>query len=149
MKLPEPLFRIINPTVALLLRSPLHFLVSGSLLLITFVGVRTGRSHSTPLRYMRDGEAIYCFTTPATRWWRNLRGGAPVRLTLQGAVRSCQARVIAGEPTRVRQLIEAYLSQFPQDAAYHNVAVGRNRELSAADLDRAAGESIVVEVRPD
>ncbi|MDE0272834.1 MAG: nitroreductase/quinone reductase family protein [Gammaproteobacteria bacterium] len=148
MKIPEPLFKIINPTIGLLLRSPAHFLMSGSLLLITFTGVRTGRSYSTPLRYLRDGETIRCFTSKDTRWWRNLRKGARVWLTLQGVGAPYQASIIVDEPGRVRQLLTDYLRQHPGDAAYHDVAVSKNGDLSDHDLDRAVSQAVVMEARP-
>lgn len=148
MKIPEPLFKIINPTIGLLLRSPAHFLMSGSLLLITFTGVRTGRSYSTPLRYLRDGETIRCFTSKDTRWWRNLRKGARVWLTLQGVGAPYQASIIVDEPRRIRQLLTDYLRQHPGDAAYHDVAVSKDGRLSENDMDRAASQAVVMEARP-
>ena len=148
MKIPEPLFKIINPIIGLLLRSPAHFLMSGSLLLITFTGVRTGRSYSTPLRYLRDGETIRCFTSKDTRWWRNLRKGARVWLTLQGVGAPYEASIIVDEPDRVRQLLTDYLRQHPGDAAYHDVAASKNGDLSEHDLDRAASQAVIMEARP-
>ncbi len=148
MRIPEPLFKIINPTVGLLLRSPAHFLMSSSLLLITFTGVRTGRSYSTPLRYVRDGETIRCFTSKDTRWWRNLREGARVRLVLQGVNAPYQASIVVDEPDRVRQLLTDYLRQHPGDAAYHDIAVSKSGELSEHDLDRAVTQAVVMEARP-
>ena len=148
MRIPEFLFKIINPMMGLLLRSPVHFLMSGSLLLITFTGARTGRSYSTPLRYVRDGETIRCFTSKDTRWWRNLRGGARVWLTLQGVGEPYQASIIVDEPDRVRQLLTDYLRQHPGDAAYHEIAVSKSGELSEHDLDRAIGQAVIMEARP-
>ena len=151
MKIPEPLFKIINPMLALLLRSPAHFLMSGSLLLITFTGRRSGRSYSTPLRYVRDGETIRCFSSKETRWWRNLsdpKGSARIWLTIQGAGAPYQASVIVDEPERIRKLLADYLRRHPQDAAYHKVAVSREGALAENDLDRAAREAVVMEARP-
>ena len=148
MKVPEPLFKIINPIMGLLLRSPAHFLTGGSLLLITFTGVRSGRTYSTPLRYVREGETIRCFTSKDTRWWRNLREEARVWLTLQGATVPYQASVIVDEPRRIRQLLADYLRQHPGDAAYHNVAMSKEGRFSENDLDRAASQAVVMEARP-
>jgi len=148
VKVPEPLFKIINPLVTLLLRSPAHFLLSDSLLLITFTGVKSGRSRTTPLRYVRDGETIRCFSSKNTRWWRNLRDGAKVELTIGGGSGRYDAAVVLNDPTRVRALLADYLAQYPQDAAYHGVAVSRAGALAQHDLDRAAREAIVMEARP-
>ena len=147
MKIPEPLFKFINPMMALLLRSPLHFLMSGSLLLITFVGRRTGRSYTTPVRYVRDGATVRCFTSRHTRWWRNLVGGAEVTLAIRGAEGRYRADVILDDPQRIEELLKAYLAEYPQDAAYHEVKLNKDRTPNAADLTRAAAVAVVVEAR--
>ena len=145
MKVPEPLFKFINPMMALLLRSPLHFVVSGSLLLITFVGKRSGRSYTTPLRYVRDGATVRCFSSRNTRWWRNLVGGAEVRLRIRGADGRYQASVILDDPSRIEELLKAYLAQYPQDAAYHEVKLNKDGTPNAEDLARAVAAAVVVE----
>ena len=145
MKIPEPLFKLINPMMALLLRSPLHFVVSGSLLLITFIGKRTGRSFTTPLRYVRDGATVRCFSSRNTRWWRNLAGGAEVKLRIRGADGRYQANVILDDPPRIEALLKAYLAQYPQDAAYHEVKLNKDGTPNADALARAAAAAVVVE----
>lgn len=67
-----------------LLKSPLHFLVSGQLVLITFTGRKSGRTYTTPLAYMREGDTVTLFTQKSRTWWKNLQGGAAVTLQLKG-----------------------------------------------------------------
>ncbi len=83
-----------NRLVAVLLRSPLHSLVSRHLALISVTGRRTGAQHTFPVGYQEANEAL---TIPVMwphrkLWWRNLRDGATVRLRLRGADRTGQAR---------------------------------------------------------
>lgn len=148
MKIPEPLFKVINPLMALLLRSPLHFLMSGSLMLITFTGKRTGRSYTTPVRYVRDGETVRCFTSRTTRWWPNLVGGAEVALTIRGGEKRYSSNVIVSDPQRIEKELRAYLALYPQDAAYHGIRLNGDRTLNAEDLARAVDEAVVVEAVP-
>ena len=148
MRLPEPLFVVINPTMRLLLRSPLHVLVSGSLMLITYTGRRSGRRYSTPVRYLRRGDVIRCFTTTESRWWRNLRDGAEVSLRIRGHEARYHARAIHDDAARVRAGLEDYFAQFPQDAAYHAVRLAAGRRPDPADLARAAQHAVMVEARP-
>ena len=84
MRLPEPLFAIINPVVKTLLRSPIHGFWSKSLMLITFSGSRSGRRFTTPVRYVRVGDAVRCFTSAENMWcsWAHparIRRHAPFR----------------------------------------------------------------------
>ena len=87
-----------NQVVRLLLRSPLHRVVSGQLALITVTGRRTGRTHTFPIGYNREGDRVTIPVTWPERklWWRNLRGGAPVRLRLRGENRTGHA-VVSGD----------------------------------------------------
>lgn len=147
MKLPEPLFVVINPTMRLVLSSPLHFLVSRSLLLIRYKGRRTGIWRTTPLRYVQDGDAIRCFTSKGTQWWRNLQDGAEVTLTVRGKRLEYEATAIT-DPNRTRPLLAAYLEQYPQDATYHDVSLTATGTPDPATLDQAASNSVVVEAHP-
>jgi len=94
-----------NPVLELLLRSPLHPVASGRLALITVTGRKTGREHTYPVGYERDGDVVTVAVLWPERkmWWRNLRGdGAPVRLRLKGAERAGHARAQGDERTGVR-----------------------------------------------
>lgn len=75
---------VVNAVVKLLLRSPLQRVLGRRLLLITFTGRRSGRSYTTPTRYIRDGADIVVFSERSRRWWRNLEGGAPVQVRVAG-----------------------------------------------------------------
>ena len=148
MRIPEPLFVIINRAMRLLLRSPLHPLVSRSLMLISFKGRVTGRTYTTPVRYVRDGEKIRCYTSRDARWWPNLKHEPTVVLRIRGRDVRCSASVIDDDPATVRTLLASYLVEFPGDAVYHDVGLGKDRSPLPEHLDRAASHSIIVEATP-
>ena len=148
MKLPEPLFVIINPMMGALLRSPLHRLMSSSLMLITYTGRKSGRRYTTPVRYVRVGDAIRCFTSARNMWWRNLQDGAVVSLLVEGKEARYQAQAIVGDAPRVREARLHYLTLFPGDAAYHDVRLNRDGSLVKEDLERASHDAVVVEAKP-
>jgi hypothetical protein len=148
MKLPEPLFLVINPVVRFLLRSPLHRVVSDSLMLITFTGRNSGRRFTTPVRYVRRDDKVRCFTSAENQWWRNLRGGADVTLTVRGQERPYRAVAITDDPALIGEALRDYLGEFPQDAAYHEIRLDKHRRLVREDLERAATRAVVVEATP-
>ena len=148
MKLPEALFSIINPVVRTLLRSPIHGLISDSLMLVSYTGRKSQRRFTTPVRYVQAGDTVCCFTSAETLWWRSLRGGADVVLRLRGEDRSFHATVIEDDPNRIREALENYLELYPQDAAYHDIRLNKDKSLIADDLERASRNSIVVEATP-
>lgn len=51
-------------------------------MLLTFTGRKSGKEYVVAIRYLRDGEHVVCFTD--SKWWLNLRGGAPVEMLLAG-----------------------------------------------------------------
>jgi hypothetical protein len=83
--------RLVNPVVRLLLRSPLHPVLSRSLGILSYQGRKTGRWRSLPCMYARDGQDLYVVPGQPERkvWWRNLRQphtgpAAPARPRLGG-----------------------------------------------------------------
>jgi deazaflavin-dependent oxidoreductase (nitroreductase family) len=78
----SPIDRGKNLFPSLVLRSPLHALMSGRFMIIEFTGRKSGRRYATPVAYVREGDRLLLSTD--SPWWRNLAGGAPVRVRLQG-----------------------------------------------------------------
>ena len=80
--LPRWLFKLVNPTLSLVLRSPLHGKASGVLMLLGFTGRKSGRRYATPVGYHAEGGDLLVFTH--SPWWTNMRGGARVTMRLRG-----------------------------------------------------------------
>jgi hypothetical protein len=76
---------IAAPVVRALLRSPLHGLLSGSVLLVTYRGRRSGRGFTLPVQYGRDEDAfVVTVGAPgAKQWWRNFTGPRPAELLVR------------------------------------------------------------------
>ena len=148
MKLPEPLFVVINPIMKFFLRSPAHGLWSRSIMLITFTGRKSGRTFTTPVRYVETEGTVRCFTMQENQWWRNLRGGADVVLRIRGVDRPYRAIAIHDDPATIRQWLVNYLEQFPQDADYHEIRLTSDKRLDPDDLDKAISHAVVVEATP-
>ena len=147
MKVPEFLFVIINPVMKFFLRSPLHFLWSKSLMLITFTGRKSGRQFTTPVRYVQYDDAVRCFTGRETQWWRNLRGGAEVVLRIRGEDARYSARAIDDDAEEIRRWLVDYLGRYPQDAVYHEIRLNKDRSLVAEDIEAALERAVVVEAK--
>lgn len=91
-----------------LLRSPLHCLASGSILLLTYRGRRSGRRFTIPVMYAeREGTLTIFVGHPERKtWWRNLRDGAEVEVRLRGRRLRGRATVVAAG--------ETYLARYPR-----------------------------------
>ena len=131
-----------------LLRSPAHGLLSGSLMLITFTGRKSGKQCTTPVRYMQTGDTVRCFTSAENQWWRNLRSGARVSLLINGKSSAYQAQAIFDDPADIKMKLVSSLALFPQDAASHDIRLHQDKSLNEQDLEKAARAAVVVEAVP-
>ena len=168
MRVPELLFPFLNRVVRLLLHSPAHRLLSGSVMEMRFTGRRTGKRRATPLRYLREDEGhLICFTAAHTGWWHNFRQDRPVELYVAGRWLTASARAWPpdGESTmpsdateraerkseqKVEQKVEKaerlarMLTRFPGDAAYHGIALRRGEAPSEEQVRQAASQGVLV-----
>lgn len=90
--LPAWSYRILNPTLKFLLRSPLHRAMSGGMMLLYFTGRKTGKRYDIVLAYHEEGGKLYTFSS--SPWSRNFIGGAPVTLRLRGEMVPATATVV-------------------------------------------------------
>ena len=138
----------INPIVRLILRSPFHRLLSGSIVLIVYQGRKSGKTYTLPVQYVRTGDTLNIVPgSPQIKtWWRNLRGGAPVRVRLCGQDLSARAEVLTGDANgdEIRDILESYWRRFPAAARIHPVQHTPDGNFVAADLQAAARQMIVV-----
>jgi hypothetical protein len=102
--------------VTWILRSPLHRLVSRSVLLLTIVGRTSGREITFPVQYAASGNSLVIFPGhfERKRWWRNLEHPSSVEVLLEGTRRTGIGRTLAAEPAASDDAIGLYLRRFPR-----------------------------------
>lgn len=83
--------RMINPFVSVILRSPLHRMLSNSVLLLTFTGRKTWKRYTIPVGYTHEGDTLTLFSSKS--WYKNLPGRS-VTVRLEGRSRKGRAEVI-------------------------------------------------------
>jgi deazaflavin-dependent oxidoreductase (nitroreductase family) len=142
--------KIINPLVRLILRSPVHKIMSDTLLIITCCGRKTGREYSLPVQYAQTGNILYIVPgMPKQKtWWRNLIEAAPVQLTLRGQHVAGTARVLKPE-TDSEAILEGfglYLRHFPALIKSHNIPMAADGSFNAEGLRRAAAQAVIIRV---
>lgn len=139
------LFRIINPAVRWLLRSPFHGLMSQNTLLVEFTGRKSGRALSTPISYHRDEKGAHCFTSRSFGWWRNLTTGQPVRLTIRGQSWQSTPVVEASDNARKATQLEAFLRAVPRDAAHAGVSLDKQGNPDIDEIHRVVPDMIYLQ----
>ena len=134
-----------NPIMMWLLRSPLHGLLSGSTLIITYTGRKSGKTFSTPVNYVRDGGALWAVSYRHRTWWRSLND-SPVTLRVQGKDVTGVAKAITDE-REVADSLMAYLRKAPQIAQYLGVGLDASGQPKAEDVAEAAKTRVMVRVQ--
>jgi hypothetical protein len=106
---PGFVLRVVNPLLVAVLKSPLHRLASKDYMVLVLTGRKTGRIYRIPVgRHQSDGTLT---VGAAGTWRRNLRGGATVRIVLDGRDREARAE-LEEEPDRVAQVYKRLLDQY-------------------------------------
>lgn len=135
----------VNSMMSSILRSPFHGAISDKILLITFTGRKSGKEYSTPVSYTRHNGELLVFTHGA--WWRNLRGGATVKVRVQGKELQGLAEPVDTDLAAIAEGLNAHLRHVPGDAKFYNVTIGENGALSADEINRAAQDTVMIRIK--
>jgi deazaflavin-dependent oxidoreductase (nitroreductase family) len=136
---------IVNRAMKLILRSPLHGLVSKNFLLITFTGRKSGKSYTTPVSYSQEGDHVAIFTHAA--WWKNLRGAAPVTLRIRGREIPALVEPIAEDKQAVAAGLSAHLKKMPGDARFYSVTFNDHGNPRAEEVEKAVQTVVMIQAR--
>jgi hypothetical protein len=144
----DRLFSRLNPLVGAVLRSPLHWLLSPGLALLSVTGRRSGRTFTFPVGYQRDGKTVTIAVSEARekQWWRNLREPAEVELRLRGRLRRGRGELVAPESEAFRSAAETTLRRVPGMGRVFKVAFDRRTGLTDAQLEQLGREIAIVRI---
>ncbi|MQY17224.1 nitroreductase/quinone reductase family protein [Nocardia macrotermitis] len=130
-----------DAAVRYLLRSRLHRIFSGKLLIVTVVGRKTGREYANPVGYASHEGDLLIGT--AARWRRNLRQGEPVRVTLRGKEIRADWEVIT-EGESIADLYRIILEQNPVHGRFAGISLDSDGTVNRAELQAALAKGTAV-----
>jgi deazaflavin-dependent oxidoreductase (nitroreductase family) len=139
------MLNIVNPVMKAILRSPLHGLVSSGMMLLSFTGRKSGKQFTTPVSYVYQGDDLLVISLEERKWWRNMQGGAPVKLRLQGEDVAATATAYTDDDT-VRETTLYMLERVPaMRRFYGDVELDeRGHPVNPADIDKMIEGRVVV-----
>ena len=133
-----------NDFVKFFLRTPLHIFM-GDTMLITVRGRKTGKEYSTPVGFYRENDSLWVLSSRDRTWWRNLRGGANVRLLLKGRNLSGRAKIVADE-NEVKKQIADYIQHVPM--AVRGLGLRMENDIpNGDDVARLAKERLFIRIK--
>ena len=137
--------KAMNRVPAVILRSPLHGLMSGRYLLLTFTGRKSGKRYTTPVAYLEEDDAF--LMTTDSPWWKNLSGGAPVKMRVRGREYEGTGEAVT-DGTEVVRVLGRFLQAQPGYSRFVGVKPGVGDRVNPSVLQTAAHGRVVVRVLP-
>jgi hypothetical protein len=140
------LFSVVNSLVRMILRSPLHSLLDGNLIGITYTGRRSGRRFSLVTQYAQFGNQLLVIVGEPERknWWRNFQGKSAAEVLLRGQWLTCAAQIPGEDSERMAPRLEAYCSKFPGSARLYGLRQGKDGKFSSEEMAEAAKDIVMV-----
>jgi deazaflavin-dependent oxidoreductase (nitroreductase family) len=129
----------------LILRSPLHGLVSKSILLITFTGRKSGKTYTTPVSYSQHNGQVYVFSH--ANWWKNLLGGEPVTLRIRGRQVQGLPEPVAEDKGAIADALVEHLRKVPSDARYYGVTFNDHKKPNTEQVEEAVQTVVMIRIR--
>jgi hypothetical protein len=88
-------YKLINPTMKALLKSPLHGIMSKGLMVLCFMGRKSGKQYEIPVAYHRlDDDPNLITVVTHSRWGVNFDDGRQANLLIRGEWHSLQGQAI-------------------------------------------------------
>ncbi len=137
--LPE---RLLNIMMSAALRSPLHFIASKQVLLISVKGRKSGRTITTPVSYSREDNRVTIFSRGS--WVKNLTGGAPVSLCIQGNDYQGFATPVSSDHQAKAEGLFHHLSIVRGDAKYYGVTFEPDGRPNRKQIETAAEKNTMI-----
>jgi deazaflavin-dependent oxidoreductase (nitroreductase family) len=134
-----------NDFMSWVLRSPFHGMLSNGMMLITVTGRKTGKTYTTPVGYYEEGGYLWVITSRERSWWRNLQGGANVKLLLKRKPANGFAETELDVKTVETRMYE-YVKHIPQAAKPMDIRV-ENGVANAEDIARTAKDRLFVKIK--
>ncbi len=96
------------------------------------------------MSYYKEDAKVYCFTHG--RWWRNLQGGAPVQLRLQGEDFAGFAEAVPEDTDRKSKYLSRMLKAVPWDAGIYKVTMDDRGEPNPEQVREAARDAVMIRI---
>jgi deazaflavin-dependent oxidoreductase (nitroreductase family) len=144
MRLSQVLLRVVhyfNPIARFILKTPLHVLMSGRLMLISFNGRVTGRPYTTPVSYVWEEDSL--LVPGGGSWWKNIETAPQAEVLLRGTWAVVIPEVVR-EPPALRELMRRMLAANPAISLFTGVKPGPDEWPDAAALERERLRGFVV-----
>lgn len=137
-------YKILNPTMNALLKSPLHRILSGRIMTVSYLGRRSGKPYATPVSYYKTDDKVYCFTNGV--WWNNFRESRAVELRIRGKILKGTALASPASTELNAKIMADYFRAVRSDAKFYGVRYDANGYPLMPTVERAARGMVMITI---
>lgn len=132
------LWRVINPLVAAIARSPIHFLISSHVLVINFDGRKSGKKYLVPVSYHRNERTYSSVTLRSNLWWKNLIDLKTTTIWMKGKLITVAVDLEYSDDALVESNLRHLVSGNAVDAFFAKVKLNKDGTPVKESLREAA-----------
>ena len=143
------MWRIINPLVVLIARSPIHLLVSTQILVTQFNGRKSGTQYRVPVSFHQNKNTYTCVTLRSNLWWKNLIGLETTDVWLKGRLVNVNLELEFQDDELVKSNLRHLVSGNAIDAFFAKVKLTKDGSPDEKSLDDAAKLHAVLKFRTE
>ena len=143
------MWRIVNPLVVLIARSPIHLLVSTQILVTQFNGRKSGNPYRVPVSFHKDENTYTCVTLRSNLWWKNLIALERTDIWLNGSLVNVQLELEYEDDEVVKSNLRHLVSGNAIDAFFAKVKLNKDGSPDEKSLDDAAKLHAVLKFRTE
>ncbi len=132
-----------NPITEWLLKSPLQGMFNGNTMIIYYTGRKSGKAYHLPVDYLRIKNALITVSYKRRTWWRNLRGGADVKVLFKDKLAPARAQVVEDDQGVAEGLKELAVER-PRNARMIGIHFGADHLPESASIHKAVRDRIIV-----
>ena len=141
------MWRIVNPLVVLIARSPIHLLVSTQILVTQFKGRKSGNQYRVPVSFHKDENTYTCVTLRSNLWWKNLIALERTDIWLNGRLVNVQLELEYEDDEVVKSNLRHLVSGNAIDAFFAKVKLNKDGSPDEKSLEDAAKLHAVLKFR--
>jgi hypothetical protein len=132
-----------NPIMVWMLYSSLHGMLSGDMMVLNYIGMKSGKAYRLPVSYKRIDDTLLTSGYKRRTWCCNLSGGVTVSVHPQGEDINGQAEVIIDEQMVMNGII-AFIGGDSRTAVLFGVKLGMDGQPEPERLSKSAREQGIV-----
>ena len=139
-------WRIINPVTIAIAKSPLHFLISQNIVVLNFMGMKTGKDYALPVSYFEDPKGkLRCVTDRRNIWWRNLLQASNIKILYKGNLTDALVTVEHENNKIIADQLDALCSHSRIDGFFAKVGYENGKPVQK-DIEKAASIMTLIQL---